>query len=230
MSTKEVWAAAASLADCWSESRKVIAVRQELSLDLDSQDATPCLRRLALQDPQSISKMPFHVHKAFPHMGLGISQRDREFAANSNAVEMAFFHLTWWIRSRLPGFPYIPAPQLAKESFHTMNNFTVPWAPQVLRAGIEYQDRPVNCDLHMEVHAGNRFTTLADAFRELPSWKAFSKAHDVLGEKTRDELVKAKLQLSGQATEASEEGGLEYGDPREGLNRARSITMATLET
>ncbi|AEV73633.1 hypothetical protein A9W98_04765 [Mycobacterium gordonae] len=230
MSTTEIWRAVGFLADCWSKSQKVTPVREELSLDLDSEEATPCLRALALRDPQSITKMPFHVHKAFPHMGIGISQRDRALAANSAAVELAFFHLTWWIRSRLPGYPHIPAPQLAKGSFHTLNNFTVPWAPQVLQAGIEYQDRPVNCDFQLKISADDRYSVLAEAFEELPSWRAFTQAHHALGQEIRNELLTARQQLARQAAAAGAESGIEFGDPREGLNRARSVTMQTLET
>jgi hypothetical protein len=230
MSTTEIWRAVGALADCWSKSQKVTQIREELSLDLDSEEATPCLRALALRDPQSISKMPFHVHKAFPHMGIGISQRDRTLAANSAAVELALFHLTWWIRSRLPGYPHIPAPQLAKGAFHTLNNFTIPWAPQVMQAGIEYQVRPVNCDFQLKVNAGDRYAVLADAFKELPSWAAFTQAHDALGQEIRNELLAAKQLLARQAAAADAETGIEFGDPREGLNRARSVTTQTLET
>lgn len=231
MSTTEIWRAVGSLADCWCMSQKVTAVRQELSLDLDSQEATPCLRALALRDPQSITKMPFHVYKAFPHIGTGgVSERDRILAANSAAIELALFHLTWWIRSRLPGYPHILAPQLAKGSFHTLDNATVPWTPQVLQAGIEHQARPVNCDFQLEINAGDRYSVLAEAFRGLPSWQAFTQADTALGQEVRNELLTARQQLARHAATASAEGGIEFGDPREGLNRARSVTGRTLET
>lgn len=223
MSTKEVWRTLRSVADCWSQSRSVAAVRKELSIDLDSSDATPCLRALALRDPQSITKMPFHVHKAFPHLGIDISQRDHEFAANSAAVELAFFHLTWWIRSRLPGYPHFPVPQLAKGAFHTLNNSTIPWASQVLQAGIENQDRPINCDFQLKVDAAGSYSTLAEALKDLPSWVAFTHALSTLRPENDKELRAARQHLERQA--ASMEGGLEIGDPRDGLNRARSVTM-----
>jgi len=228
MSTPALWIAVASVADCWDGSERVTGLREELWKDLDSSQAILPLRHLALREPQEIRTMPFHVHKAFPHLGFELTERDQRFMTNSAALENALFMLTWFVRSRLPGFPTMPAPQLRPNAYHTMNNFFPPWTREALSSGLQFQDLSPRIDGYLGIDCGRPTRDLIEAFTQLPVWQSFANGHSALTPPVRTELLSARRTIKTRLDTTDGPGGIEFNDPRVALSRAREITQGAI--
>jgi hypothetical protein len=228
MSTPALWTAVASVANCWNSSQRVAGLREELWKDLDSAQAIRPLRHLALREPQEIRTMPFHVYKAFPHLGFDLTERDQRFMTNSAALENALFMLTWFVRSRLPGFPSMPAPQLTPNAYHTMNNFFPPWTREALSSGLQIQDLSPRIDGYLGIDCGRPTSELVKAFTQLPSWQNFATVHSTLTPSVRTELLAARRTIKTRLDTTDGPGGIEFNDPRVALSRAREITQGVI--
>jgi hypothetical protein len=110
--------------------------------------------------------------------------------------ENAIVYLVWAARSRLPGFPMIPAPQLAERSWLTMNNSTPPWTREALRSGLQYQELSLSIQRAIQIDSAAALSRLLAGFRELPSWREFKAAHDRLTSAMRSELLGASAARS----------------------------------
>jgi hypothetical protein len=223
VSTPELWSAAAEVVEIWVDSPHVVAVRDELWKDLDSDEAIKPLRILAMREPQDIRSMPLAVYKAFPHMGIELTARDRQFMAHSLAVEKAVVWLMWSARSKLPGFPSIAAPQLAEHSRLTMNNSTPPWTRQAMQAGFQYQNLAVQVNTSLGVDCRASVNRLLSAFGTLPSWADFQRAQEDLDADLRSELLAARRSITERAINDDSTTDIESDDPWMRLKRARTI-------
>lgn len=222
MSKPELWKAVADLVECWVGSPNVQGVREELWKDLDSSDAIRPLQVVALREPQDIRSMPLAVYKAFPHMGIDLTPRDRQFMAHSAALERAIVYLMWAARSRLPGFPMIAAPQLAERSWLTMDNFTPPWTREALRSGFQYRDFSSDINSAIGVGGGTSLSRLLAAFESLPSWQAFKAAQDSLTPAVRSDLLTARRTVTERAAADSDTSEIDSEDPWMRIKRARA--------
>jgi hypothetical protein len=228
MSTTELWSAVTDLVECWVESPHVTGIRDELWKDLDSSEALRPLQVMALREPQNIRSMPLAVYKAFPHMGIELTPRDKQFMAHSAAVENAIVYLVWAARSRLPGFPMIPAPQLAERSWLTMNNSTPPWTREALRSGLQYQDLSLSIQRAIQINSAPALSRLLAGFRVLPSWREFKAAHGRLTPAMRSELLGARRLVTERAIEEDDTSEIDPGDPWMGIKRARASADAVI--
>lgn len=224
MSTYELWTALSALTDRWVESGPVGVVREELSKDLDSDEALTGLRMLAFQAPQDIRRMPLAVYKAFPHMGFELSARDLRFMSSSAALDNAVCALTWAVRSVLPGYPTMPAPQLARDSYHTMDNFSPPWSREIMRAGVQYENVAQRIDTLLGIRGRGTVPGLQAAFQALPSWTAFDSCHNALSPDVRTELLAARRTITERTNAQNDSEEIDPGDPYTPLNRARQTT------
>jgi hypothetical protein len=232
MSTPELWTAVRDLVECWVKSPRVKGIRAELWKDLDSSEALRPLQMLALRQPQDIRRMPLALYKAFPHLGIELTARDRQYMAQSEALERAIVTLTWGIRSKLPGFPLIPAPQLADHSRLTMHSFTPPWTRRAMQAGFQYQNLAPSIAAAIGVDTADPMAQLIAAFRTLPSWGAFEAAQDCLTPTVRSELIVARRLITERATQEQETIEVDSDDPYTRLKRARAAAdevIANLE-
>jgi hypothetical protein len=222
VSTPEIWTAVADLVECWVGSPHVQGVREELWKDLDSSEAIRPLQVLALRSPQDIRSTPLAVYKAFPHMGIDLTPRVRQFMAYSAALEKAIVYLIWAVRSRLPGFPMIAAPQLAERSRLTMNNFTPPWTREAMRSAFQYRDLAPSINAAIEVDSAAPLGRLLAAFNTLPSWYTFKTAQDGLTPALRSDLLAARRMITERAINENDTTEIDSGDPWMRIKRARS--------
>lgn len=221
MSTPELWTAVADLVECWTESSHVKGVREELWKDLDSSAAIRPLQILALREPQDIRSMPLAVYKAFPHTGIDLTPRDRKFMVHSAALDQAIVYLVWAVRSKLPGFPMIAAPQLAEKSRLTMDNFTPPWTRDAMRSGIQCRDLSPNINAAAGIDCGSPIVRLLAAFNTLPSWQAFGSALGDLTPTLRSDLLAARRIITERAVAENDTAEIDSGDPWMRIKRAR---------
>lgn len=219
------------IAETWAESQAVIGFRRELGLiveDLDNPAAIPGLLSMTRISSSEFYSYPTKLYNAFPHLNITLTARDEQFMRNSNNIDKAISYLTWWIRSRLPGFPVLPVPQLARNSFHAKHDPDMPWTSDGLSAGLEFRSAPENCDIFLGVKTASAADQLRDAFAELPSWIEFEELSNRLDAATRSELVRAKLDLEAKAQAAESETGNDFADPRIHWRRARALTAEAL--
>lgn len=222
MSTPELWAGVSELVGCWAGSPHVKGLREELWKDLDSNEALGPLQVMALREPQNIRSMPLAVYKAFPHMNVSLTPRDRQFMTHCAAVEKAIVYVMWAVRSRLPGFPLIAAPQLAEHSRLTMHNFTPPWTRDAMRSGLQYNDLSPSINGSIGVESTDPLSQLIAGFNTLPSWSTFKAAHDSLTPPLRSELLGARRRITERAVGESDEGEIDSDDPWTKIKRARA--------
>jgi hypothetical protein len=220
MSTPELWSGVGELVACWAGSPHVRGLREELWKDLDSNEALRPLQIMALREPQNIRSMPLAVFKAFPHMNVSLTPRDRQFMTHCAAVEKAIVYLVWAVRSRLPGFPMIAAPQLAEHSRLTMDNFTPPWTRDAMRSGLQYKDLSPNINASVGVDSTDQLSQLIAGFNTLPAWRTFAAAHHSLTPSLRSELLGARRRITERAIGESSE--IDSDDPWTKIKRART--------
>jgi hypothetical protein len=155
-------------------------------------------------------------------MGIDLTPRDMQFMAHSAALEKAIVFLIWAVRSKLPGFPMIVAPQLAERSRLTMDNFTPPWTREAMQSGLQYQDLSPSINAAIEVDSGAPLARLLAAFNTLPSWHAFSAAHDGLTPALRSELLSARRMITERAINENGTTEIDSDDPWMRIKRARA--------
>lgn len=228
MSTIELWTAVADLVQSWVKSPHVIGIREELWKDLDSSEALRPLQIMALREPQNIRSMPLAVYKAFPHMGIDLTPRDKQFMAHSASVEKAIVFLMWAVRSKLPGFPMIAAPQLAERSRLTMHNFTPPWTRETMRSGLQYRDLSPSIQQSIGIDSSATLSRLLAGFSTVPSWHEFKAAHDHLTPELRSDLLAARRLITERAIEENDTTEIDSGDPWMRIKRARASADAII--
>jgi hypothetical protein len=71
-------------------------------------------------------------------------QKWKQWFAAAEAVEIAHGIMTAWLRSRMPGYPTIPAPQLVSGAPLTVDGFGQPrpWTQDERRQGLQLRDSP----------------------------------------------------------------------------------------
>ncbi len=105
-----------------------------------------------------------------------------------------------WIRARLPGYPMIPAPQLARGSALTTREvpFELEWDPAMLGAGLQFIDPVHQIAAALEV-SGPAAAAVEQAVRgvvaalhETPTWTRYATALAVLDTTDRAVLNQAR--------------------------------------
>lgn len=93
--------------------------------------------RLGTNVPQMLSV----VHGGAPSVRPDVLQAWLE---DASLVEGVHRVVIAWLRSRLPGYPLLPAPQFAPGTPLTTNEFTyrLPWTREELGAGFQFQNPP----------------------------------------------------------------------------------------
>jgi hypothetical protein len=126
------------------------------------------------------------------------------------AVEIAHGIMTAWLRSRMPGYPSLPAPQLARGAPLTGREWgqPYPWTRDELRHGLQFQDPPPEITRRLQA-APTEERRIIDATRVLGAalhdsaeWQRLGAAGDVLTRSALDELRQAGNTVSERLSNA----------------------------
>jgi len=127
------------------------------------------------------------------------------------AVEIAHGITTAWLRSRMPGYPMLPAPQLAPGAPWTVNEWgqPYPWTREERRQGLQFRDPPSEITRYLEASPpGER--QIIDATRALgialqgsAEWQCMETVVGVLTESVRAELRQAGKKVSERLSDAA---------------------------
>lgn len=135
---------------------------------------------------------------------------------DAQRVELAHRDTVAWIRSRLPGYPSLPAPQLAPGTPLTTTEITwrLIWAPGERSKGLQFQPAPPQAPSILQATEEQRrrlnqsACSVAAAFEHTNEWQHLATATQTLDHDARASLSRVRTQLrrrlSDQAIDAHE--------------------------
>jgi hypothetical protein len=141
------------------------------------------------------------------------------------AVEEAHRLTVAWLRSRMPGYPMLPAPQLAPGAPWTTNEFTwrLGWAPDERAQGLQYLSEPEAVADWLEVSPDHQrrldgtARAVADALGGSEEWQRLAAARRDLDREARQALSQARAAIRRRLTEES----VDAHEPRLAIRRAQ---------
>lgn len=119
---------------------------------------------------------------------------------DASRVEGAHRVTVAWLRSRLPGYPRLPAPHLALGTPLTTNEFTwrLPWTREELVAGFQFQNPPakplqaLGATEQDAARANEAARRLAGALADTEQWQRLQAADAALSPGDRADLAAAR--------------------------------------
>lgn len=141
------------------------------------------------------------------------------------AVEEAHRLTVAWLRSRMPGYPMLPAPQLAPGTPWTTNEFTwrLGWAPDERAQGLQYLSEPegvadwLEAPPELQRRLDGAARAVADALGGSEEWQRLDEARSDLDSEAKQALSRARAAIRGRLTEES----VAAHEPRLAIRRAQ---------
>jgi hypothetical protein len=138
------------------------------------------------------------------------------------AVEIAHGIMTAWLRSRMPGYPQLPAPQLAPGAPLTSGEWgqPYPWSRDEMRQGLQHRDPPpeitrrLGVTLPEERHITSATRTLGVALEGSVEWQRMGTAAYALTSPVRAELRQACRTVSERLSDAEVQKHRQHADER----------------
>jgi hypothetical protein len=209
MPTDDTWAALRDLAGCWracSSTETFIAGLPTVSLTPLTgiadvlQDMYASMSSLFSNPLLFANNLPLAA-SVMPNVNMGrIESANRGWFQAARHIEEAHRQTVAWLRSRLPGYPNLPAPQLARDTPLTTGEFSprVVWRSGERSKGLQLGDVPASIgQLLTNGHSGSG--SVNEATRALVSslvstaeWTQLSERHDQLDDATRLALREAR--------------------------------------
>lgn len=163
-----------------------------------------------------ISAHPLHltpileISRGFPHLGPAPAGWTY-WVRDAMLIDVAHSFTLAWLRSRMPGYPSFPAPQLARGTHLTTLQSTErqPWTDTELVQGFETSPPPPH--MHQLLHADPaQARALTDATHNLVNelvkstqWTALFEADRQLTDEVRAELDAARRTVAEQLTDSA---------------------------
>lgn len=183
-------------------SRGLPGLLQHLTASGGMVDSRPL--RLGTDVPQMLSV----VGSGAPAVRTAILNQWLEDAVR---VEGAHRVTVAWLRSRLPRYPQLPAPQLARGTPLTTGEFTyrLPWTREELAAGFQFQNPPseqletLGATQEHAARADEAARRLALALAETAQWQRLRAIDAALSPGDRAELAAARKAVADASTPAA---------------------------
>jgi len=197
MSTIQVWNSVEKLASEWTKSPLVEQLTANLPANNHAGSGVPeALRNLdagsgIVSTQPLLTAMWEPLAEGLPlvHLDLEVRQFLRSVAPIGHALEVS----VGWIRSRLPRYPLIPAPQLAARGYRRCEEYgaRLSWRRQVLQAGLQFEPTPPKgmstlLRLPTSEEINDATVALAAALAETEEWREFDR---LSGELTDDDRL-----------------------------------------
>lgn len=202
MPTIEVWNSVEKLASEWATSPIIEQLATNLPANNPANSGVPeALRNLdagtGIVTAQPLLTVMWEpLSEGFPLVGLDAQVRQflRSVAPVGHALEL----LVGWMRSRLPRYPMIPAPQLAAKAYRRCEEYgqRLSWRRQLLQAGLQFQSTPtpgMAAILRLPTSGAiNQATvSLAAALADTVVWNDFARLSSELTDEDRGTLRQA---------------------------------------
>jgi hypothetical protein len=202
MSTIQVWNGVEKLASEWAKSPLVEQLTANLPANNPADRGVPEALRNLDAGTSIVSTQPLLTAMWEPLAeGLPLVQLDipvRQFLRSVAPIGHALEVSVGWIRSRLPRYPIIPAPQLAAKGYRRCEEYgaRLPWRRQMLQAGLQFQSIPpsgMGALLQLPTSDGITAATvsLAAALADTEEWRELERLSAELNEQDRLALRQA---------------------------------------
>jgi hypothetical protein len=141
----------------------------------------------------------------------GGGEQFRSWLSDAQRLESAHRDTMAWLRSRLPGYPSLPAPQLVSGTPITTVEFgwQVGWAPDERARGLQFLAAPPLTGAVLQTTEGERrrigqaARRLANAFERSDEWALLSSATEALDSEARANLRRVRASLRQRLTAES---------------------------
>ena len=245
-SRTDLWRAVSDLADEWA----ITPVMRRFAADLPRNagqrtDGIPGRLQELEAGGAGISSRPLRLTRAVrimqmtphpPAFGTVLDPRKwEEWLAAAADAEIAHGMMTAWLRSRMPGYPTIPAPQLVPGAPLTADGFGQPrpWTRDERRQGLQLRDPPPEITRRLnatapkarQIAAATR--VLGTAMQGTGEWEHMQAAADGLTHPARAELGQARRTVSERLSD-TEVGKISPADRLEYRETVLAEALAAL--
>ncbi|MFI6430275.1 hypothetical protein [Rhodococcus oryzae] len=204
MTTAEVWTATGRLADQWRKSALVKQFTQQLPTNNTATGGIPEMLLSIDAGTGFVSEQPLipnsweGLAQQLPFVSLDVA--GLQFLRAAQPIGFAAEAGTAWLRSRLPGYPMILAPQLAANSHRTTAEMGrgLGWRREAIQGGLQFESAPrgVSQLLSIDANAYNdAMRAVADALTQTAEWRTFASMTERLCKEDRRELTDARRRL-----------------------------------
>lgn len=209
-----LWESVAEQAMTWAELPRVRRFAAQLPRNASQRsDGLPGFLQLVDASGGVTNSQPLRLGTDVPMMltVLGGAQASVPPAVLSgwleDAVQVEHAHRITiaWLRSRLPGYPQLSAPQLARGTHLTTHESTrrLVWTRDELAAGFQFHDPPaaslatLGATEEHSARAAEAARSLARALVQTAEWQRFAEATAALSSSDRAELLAARKTIAG---------------------------------
>ncbi|MCZ7434762.1 hypothetical protein [Streptomyces sp. WMMC1477] len=155
-----------------------------------------------------------HIFGQVPHLPSGPSLDPNQWNAwlqTAARIESAHRTTIAWLRSRMPGYPQLPAPQLAPGTASTTTEWTrrLTWQPGERAAGLQMKNLPPHATRPLRATSSQvraleeSARALATALQASQPWQQLSAARQALDEESRKELRQTRARLREGLSDAA---------------------------
>lgn len=203
MSTEEVWNAVSNLADVWVKCPTVQALVAQLPLLNDAQTGIPEALRNLDAGTSIVCRNPLAtaMWEALAEIQpmVALDAELRTFLRSVAPIGHFLESTVGWIRSRLPLYPLIPAPQLAPSGYrcHEEYGLRLRWRKQLLQCGLQTMACPPGASFLglPERDVQSATTSLVLALENTPEWSAYEELSAQLTGEDRTALLAARREV-----------------------------------
>ncbi|MEU6844830.1 hypothetical protein ABZ930_23455 [Streptomyces sp. NPDC046716] len=213
MSDAQVWQAVTEQAQVWAELPLVSRFARELPYN-NRESLTEVPTHLGVLEAHGaqITGSPLRAGSTvavFSQVRLPDDERQvltaswQEWLDAAHRIERAHRDTIAWIRSRLPGYPLLPAPHLAPHTALTTDEFSwrLTWPPQDRAAGIQFTGSPQQAN--QLLNASRRTATVLDraaqnlstTLQHSDAWQQLKATHKALDSPSRSRLIETRTKV-----------------------------------
>lgn len=208
---RRIWEAVAQQASIWRK----LPVVQEYAKRLPqnsayTSDGVPGLLQKMISGAAALGSKPLemdtsmrHLLALFPDVPPDLQGDLYQWLGHAELLEEAHRATVGWLRSRLPRYPMLLAPQLGRDTALTTMEFTdrLTWRKREMGAGLQFENPPVrqlqalgasDVDVTAACAAVRR---VLSALMESKEWRNFVEADASLGPGDTDALTRARRQV-----------------------------------
>jgi hypothetical protein len=211
MTTHDVWQTVVASAQVWRDSAVFAEFARELPRNADHrgrglpgflQELTAGGAQIASRPLRSASAVEMVRSQPFPTMSAPPEPALQRWLGLARQVEYAHRTTIGWIRSRVPGYPNLPVPQLVEGAPITTAEFTwrLRWPREEMKQGLQAMPQPPGVDrlLGLDRHDALR---LNEAVRRVAAALAVTDEYERLRSARAGMTSIAKQQLAGVNTQ-----------------------------
>ncbi len=240
MSTENLWSAVRIQAAAWAVTPVFVEFARQLPRNASQRsEGIPGLLQRVQAGVSVVGESPLRLATNLQLALTVMPEEQRELQKHlqwfdtAQRVEGAHRLTIAWLRSRLPGYPNLPAPQLTLGTPLTTNEFTyrLIWAPGERGQGLQFREPPPEIALAIyddEQQKGSVVTSsraVAAALLRTSEWVRLARANDALDSEARQVLHKTRKRLR----ERLSPDRIDAFEPKLALGRDRYRDIAVAE-